>query len=113
MEHKRKYMRDTPITWLYYNNVWNLAGNLYSYSPPFAPSKIEWQADFLITPFDGILRTLTKEQSFQFMKEGNFMTLVTPQFLLDNNASTPRLIKPTLTEYLFALKHKKYPINKW
>lgn len=113
MEHKRKYMRDTPITWLYYNNVWNLAGNLQSYTSIFTQSEREWMADFLIIPFDETLRTLTKEQSFQFMKEGNFMTLVTPQFLLDNNASTPRLIKPTLTECLFALKHKKYPTTKW
>ena len=92
--------------WLYRTNVWNLVGNLQHYTSIFTPTKIEWMADFIITPFDTTPLKLTKEQSFQYMKEGNFITLITPQFLLDNNATTPYLIKSTLTEYLFALKNK-------
>lgn len=38
---------------------------------------------------------------------GNFITLTSPQFLLDYNVSIPHIVKPTLTEYLFALKNKK------
>lgn len=107
MTSKNKHMQNISIMWLYRTNVWNLVGNLQPYTSLFTATKHEWMADFLITPYDGTPLKLTKEQSFQYMKEGTFITLIKPQFLLDYNLSIPHIVKPTLTEYLFALKNKK------